>query len=90
MFVRLLVEYAIFGIISFLTISLLIPQMYHTHTVKEESAAMYRQASYIAYAYGPGVIAGNKAYVQSATARSNAWTTSTTKKQCSISSIWSK
>ena len=69
MFVRLLVEYAIFGIISFLTISLLIPQMYHTHMVKEESAAMYRQASYIAYAYGPGVIAGNKAYVQSATAQ---------------------
>ena len=67
MFVRLLVEYIIFGIISFLTISLLIPKMVYAHTIKTEAASMYRQASYIASAYGPGILAGNKAYVQSAT-----------------------
>ena len=43
MFLRLLIEYLIFGIICFLTISLLIPKMVHTHTVKKEAAAMYRQ-----------------------------------------------
>lgn len=66
MFLRLLIEYLIFGIICFFTISLLIPKMVHTHTVKKEAAAMYRQASHIASAYGTGVIVGNKAYVQSA------------------------
>lgn len=36
MFLRLLIEYLIFGIICFLTISLLIPKMVHTHTVKKK------------------------------------------------------
>lgn len=69
MFVRLLIEYVIFGIISFLTISLLIPQMVHVNTIKSESAAMYRQANYIASAYGPAVMAGTDSYIQSATAQ---------------------
>ena len=69
MFVRLLIEYAIFGITSFLTISLLIPQMVHVNTIKSESAAMYRQANYIASAYGPAVMAGTDSYIQSATAQ---------------------
>ena len=69
MFVRLLIEYVIFGITSFLTISLLIPQMVHVNTIKSESAAMYRQANYISSAYGPAVMAGTDSYIQSATAQ---------------------
>lgn len=66
MFVRLLIEYVIFGVISFLTISILIPQMVHRRSVKNESSAMYRQATYIASSYGPGVMTENEAYIKSA------------------------
>ena len=44
MFLRLLIEYLVFGIICFLTISLLIPKMVHTHTVKKEAAAIAQAA----------------------------------------------
>ena len=66
MLVRLLIEYVIFGIIGFLTISILIPKMVYTYTVNSESAAMYRQANYIASSYGPGVMAGTNVYIQNA------------------------
>ena len=56
MFVRLLIEYLIFAVVSFLTISICIPQMVYNHTVKSESAAMYRQATYIASSYGSSII----------------------------------
>lgn len=67
MFVRLLIEYLIFAVVSFLTISIHIPKMAYNHTVKSESAAMYRQATYIASSYGSNVINGNDSAVQSAT-----------------------
>lgn len=67
MFVRLLIEYLIFAVVSFLTISIHIPKMAYNHTVKSESAAMYRQATYIASSYGSNIINGNASAVQSAT-----------------------
>ena len=69
MFIRLLIEYLIFAVASFLTISICIPQMVYNHTVKSESAAMYRQATYIASSYGSSIINGNASAVQSATAQ---------------------
>ncbi|MGN1187327.1 MAG: ATP-binding protein [Lachnospiraceae bacterium] len=69
MFVKLIIEYLVFGVISFLAISVLIPRMTYKYTLDNEAAAMYRQATYIASMYGSIAVSDNDSARQSAVAQ---------------------
>ena len=50
-FIKFIIGYIIFGIISFLAISLITYKMTYNHTLKNEAESLYKQANYIATSY---------------------------------------